>query len=145
MVFQKMSICKYLYDSMENTLSDNIQDKYGIITNTHFNNYEIQEQMADRFHENYNNIRLYLLCLSLCHSVINESKTSDQIKYQGCSPDEIALVNTARHLGFKFLSKTIDNQIFLLFSSMGIHYFINRGEYCNFIYRNRNHFITRFN
>lgn len=47
--------------------------------------------------------------LSTCHEcVIDSEKNKDMnmIRYQGPSPDEITLVDTARHLGFTFLGTT---------------------------------------
>jgi magnesium-transporting ATPase (P-type) len=40
--------------------------------------------------------------LCLCHEVVTERK-GDAIKYQGPSPDEIALVEAAADLGFVLL------------------------------------------
>ncbi|XP_061451009.1 probable phospholipid-transporting ATPase IM isoform X2 [Rhineura floridana] len=44
--------------------------------------------------------------LSLCHTVMSEEKTSDELIYQAQSPDEGALVTAARNFGFVFKSRT---------------------------------------
>lgn len=45
-----------------------------------------------------------LQMMATCHEcIIEKHKESEYIHYQGQSPDEIALVDAARHLGFKFL------------------------------------------
>ncbi|CAD8145283.1 unnamed protein product [Paramecium pentaurelia] len=43
----------------------------------------------------------FLLCLSLCHTVVTENKNG-QLFYQASSPDELALVNFARYCGYTF-------------------------------------------
>lgn len=50
----------------------------------------------------------FFLALSLCHTVITESdpKNPDKILLQAQSPDEAALVGTARDMGFSFVGKT---------------------------------------
>ena len=50
----------------------------------------------------------FLLSLSLCHDCILERDKNDpdNFYYQGPSPDEITLVDTARHLGYVFKKNT---------------------------------------
>ena len=48
-----------------------------------------------------------LQMMSTCHECIIEKQSENAyIHYQGQSPDEIALVDAARHLGFKFLGNS---------------------------------------
>ncbi|CAL8333844.1 unnamed protein product [Arctogadus glacialis] len=44
--------------------------------------------------------------LALCHTVMAEEKSKDQLAYQAQSPDEGALVTAARNFGFVFRSRT---------------------------------------
>lgn len=76
-------------------------------------NYEIFDKNGKK---NYEIKTLYDLCveyfklLSTCHECVIDSeknKEMNMIRYQGPSPDEITLVDTARHLGFIFLGKNI--------------------------------------
>ena len=49
----------------------------------------------------------FLQLLSTCHECLLDSeKNEDMFRYQGPSPDEITLVDTARHLGFIYLGST---------------------------------------
>ncbi|ODV97125.1 hypothetical protein PACTADRAFT_84362 [Pachysolen tannophilus NRRL Y-2460] len=48
----------------------------------------------------------FLTLLAACHTVIPEVKPNGTIKYQAASPDEGALVDGARVLGYKFKSRT---------------------------------------
>uniref|UniRef100_A0A060SZE9 Phospholipid-transporting ATPase n=1 Tax=Blastobotrys adeninivorans TaxID=409370 RepID=A0A060SZE9_BLAAD len=52
--------------------------------------------------------RHFMLALALCHSVITEEsdKRPSGVEYKAQSPDEAALVGTARDLGFTFKSRT---------------------------------------
>ncbi|KAG5368999.1 Phospholipid-transporting ATPase DNF2 [Yarrowia sp. C11] len=49
--------------------------------------------------------RHFMLALALCHSVVTEVK-DDVIEFKAQSPDEAALVATARDMGFTFLDRT---------------------------------------
>lgn len=50
----------------------------------------------------------FMLALALCHSVVTEANKIDpsKIDYKAQSPDEAALVATARDLGFSFIDRT---------------------------------------
>jgi phospholipid-translocating P-type ATPase (flippase) len=50
----------------------------------------------------------FLLNLSLCHDCLAEEDKENpgQLKYQGLSPDEVALVDAARHMGYVFKRTT---------------------------------------
>ena len=53
-------------------------------------------------------VQEFMLSLSLCHDCILERDKNDEdnFYYQGPSPDEITLVDTARHLGYIFKKNT---------------------------------------
>jgi magnesium-transporting ATPase (P-type) len=55
----------------------------------------------------------FMLSLSLCHDCILEKDKNDEnnFYYQGPSPDEITLVDTARHLGYIFKKNTTVGKI----------------------------------
>uniref|UniRef100_A0A7E4ZYG2 Phospholipid-transporting ATPase n=1 Tax=Panagrellus redivivus TaxID=6233 RepID=A0A7E4ZYG2_PANRE len=44
--------------------------------------------------------------LALCHTVMPESKSANQLEYQAQSPDEAALTSAARNFGYVFKSRT---------------------------------------
>ena len=48
--------------------------------------------------------------LGLCHTVIVEEQKGKQV-FNASSPDELALVNGAKYLGFEFLGRDDDNNI----------------------------------
>ena len=60
-------------------------------------------------------MKKFIKALGICHTVIPEEKVDKNgekyIIFNGSSPDELALVNGARHLGFKFRCKDEDNNM----------------------------------
>jgi phospholipid-transporting ATPase len=46
----------------------------------------------------------FLRCLSLCHECLMDKDDLGDVMYIGQSPDEIALVDCARHLGYKYIA-----------------------------------------
>ncbi len=60
----------------------------------------------------YQSYREFLLCLSLCHTVIVEEdpKTNATI-YNSASPDELALVQFAKYSGWEYKGMNKDNQM----------------------------------
>ena len=55
----------------------------------------------------------FMLALALCHTVISEITPGDppKIEFKAQSPDEAALVSTARDCGFTFVGRTHDSMI----------------------------------
>ena len=56
------------------------------------------------------NVNKFIECLGICHTIITEEKTHSVTKqkfinYNASSPDELALVNGARHFGFGFYER----------------------------------------
>lgn len=50
--------------------------------------------------------------LGICHTVIVEEKNGEKC-YNSSSPDELALVNAARHFGFHFKERDEDNNVII--------------------------------
>ena len=74
-------------------------------------NLEFTNEQGSVIHECRNLSDLveeFMLSLSLCHDCILEKDKNDEnnFYYQGPSPDEITLVDTARHLGYIFKKNT---------------------------------------
>jgi len=112
MEFKKMSIGSFSYGESE-VSATTIQktDKYGEINNFHFHDEEFYLHLKDQSHENFENIKNFLLCLCLCNTVFTEERNDSQVVYQASSPDEMALINAARYFNFKFLKREIGNKI----------------------------------
>jgi magnesium-transporting ATPase (P-type) len=56
-------------------------------------------------------IKEVLVHLSVCHTVIKETDNNSQERYNGPSPDEVALVHAAKRLGVEFIQKDMRNII----------------------------------
>lgn len=79
-------------------------------------NFEFRNDQGMVIHECRNQadiVEEFLLSLSLCHDCILEKDKNDEnnFYYQGPSPDEITLVDTARHLGYIFKKNTTVGKI----------------------------------
>ena len=85
------------------------------VTNVNFEDKLYDLHIQDTSHENNANLKAFCEALGLCHTVINDTKTDDDgneyIVYNASSPDELALVNGARHLGFFFRARDDDNNL----------------------------------
>ncbi|CAM1507873.1 Fc.00g047210.m01.CDS01 [Cosmosporella sp. VM-42] len=47
----------------------------------------------------------FLLCIALCHTCLPETKDDGKIEFQAASPDELALVEAARDLGYLLIDR----------------------------------------
>ena len=90
-----------------------LNDEYGFITNFNFSSNEFIQDINQK-NEQSQKIRLFLLCLSLCHSIITDQNSSPNIVYKSSSPDETAMVNCSRNFGYIFAGRDIYDNIFLL-------------------------------
>jgi phospholipid-transporting ATPase len=80
------------------------------VTNFNFEDEVFFRHMKDQRHANYQLIVDYLTHLSVCHTVVAESK-DNKILYNASSPDELALVNAAKYFGYFFKGRDDDNNI----------------------------------
>ena len=90
-----------------------LNDEYGFITNFNFSSNEFIKDINQK-NEQSQKIRLFLLCLSLCHSIITDQNSSPNIVYKSSSPDETAMVNCSRNFGYIIAGRDIYDNIFLL-------------------------------
>ncbi len=84
------------------------------VTNVNFEDDNLWQHLDDQNHPNHTNLKRFIECLGICHTVIAEDK---QVKgqttkiYNASSPDELALVNAMRHFGFKFIDRDINDNL----------------------------------
>ena len=85
------------------------------ITNVNFDDPLFDQHIADRGHENHQNLKNFFEALGLCHTVIADVKKDKEgnpfIAFNASSPDELALVNGARHCGFFFRERDSENRM----------------------------------
>ena len=114
----------------------------GNISNMSFNDTTYINHLNDSLHENHENIHLFLLNLSLCHSantnyksISNNNKSITEnfsnnfpddntisdfkdLKLQASSPDEIALINFAKYSGYEFIFRNESGIVYLNINSV---------------------------
>ena len=105
MVFKKMCVGKYSYGT-DDGFVENIED----VTNFNFHDDIFLDHLNDPTHENHQNIIKMLTLLSVCHTVIVQSKRG-QLYYNASSPDELALVNAGKAFGVVFKGRDDANNI----------------------------------
>lgn len=49
-----------------------------------------------------------MFCLSICHTIITEEKAPGNLVFNASSPDELALVNFAKYVGFEYFGSDAD-------------------------------------
>lgn len=85
------------------------------VTNVNFDDPKFTTHIEDPNHENNTSLKAFLEALGLCHTVVSDVKKDKQgksyVAYNASSPDELALVNGARHLGFFFERRDEDNNL----------------------------------
>ena len=119
-------------DNNKNT-DNNTKDEYGEIENVEFIDANNAFATDIKSEDKKNLINEFLLCLSLCHSVlIDNKKKKDEglLEYQCSSPDEKALVYFARSQKYILKNKSLDNKITLeIFGKEKVFDLLNTLEY----------------
>lgn len=73
---------------------------------TFVSNAYVQDMMGASGPDQQARARYFMLCLALCNSVITEAGISGRNVFKAQSPDEAALVATARDMGYALLGRT---------------------------------------
>ena len=113
MEFKKFSVGAYTYGSSKPNCDVAGLKKKGI-TNVNFEDKELNAHLANMFHENNKGIMRMLEILAVCHTVVVEEKNG-MVTYNASSPDELALVNGAKYLGYSFKGRDDEDNILMEF------------------------------
>lgn len=110
---------KYVFSDKTGTLTQNIMEfkkftagrySYGVsepspqtyaegLTNVNFEDNLLWRHLEEPYDPNYRYLRSVIEILGLCHTVMVEEKHGKNV-FNSSSPDELALVNAAKHFGF---------------------------------------------
>jgi phospholipid-transporting ATPase len=82
------------------------------ITNVNFEDEFIDIQLAQQHHPNHYYAVKMMEILSVCHTVVVEERNG-KFSYNASSPDELALVNGAKYLGFNFKRRDEDDNVII--------------------------------
>jgi phospholipid-transporting ATPase len=69
------------------------------VENVNFYDPTFYDHFENKGSPNYENLEAMMIHLALCHTIILDDRTG---KYNASSPDELALVNTAKFFGVVF-------------------------------------------
>lgn len=75
--------------------------EYKEVTNVDFRDAMFLNILKSKSGADYENIKNVLLFLAVCHTIITEKKDGE-LSYNASSPDELALINLARFVGFEY-------------------------------------------
>ena len=109
MEFKKFSAGAYSYGSSKPNCNI-LELKNQGITNVNFEDPQLTQHILNPFHENNQSINRMLEVLAVCHTVVVE-KREGKVLYNASSPDELALVNGAKYLGYNFKARDEDDNI----------------------------------
>lgn len=109
MEFKKFSAGAYSYGSSKPNCNI-LELKNQGITNVNFEDSQLTQHILNPFHENNQSINRMLEVLAVCHTVVVERREG-KVLYNASSPDELALVNGAKYLGYNFKARDEDDNI----------------------------------
>jgi len=92
------------------------------MVHVNFEDPDYFNNVHDPNHESYYKAREVLIFLACCHTIVVENKYGQKI-LNSSSPDELALVQGAKYLGFNFLDRDKDNNILVEILGEGLKKF----------------------
>ena len=77
-------------------------------------NFELKDERGRKVYKIQTEQELvenFMLTLSVCHDCMLDGDSDEELNYQGPSPDEVALVDSAKNLGYVFLKTTNSGKV----------------------------------
>ncbi|CAD8079154.1 unnamed protein product [Paramecium primaurelia] len=112
MEFKQIIIGNQNYGDILRSSDDYIRDdellNYPQVSNVDFRDKTLMQAINDKNHIMHDKVEECLKMISICHTVISDQKDGKLI-YNATSPDELALLNFARFVGFEFLGTDENN------------------------------------
>jgi len=95
MLFKKCSIRGFPYSDPDTA-------------STEFSSEELSNILTTQAHAEHQPVNEFFRVLSICHTVIPDVDSEGKLVYQASSPDDLALVEAAKALGFNFKRRTTE-------------------------------------
>ncbi|EAQ86327.1 hypothetical protein CHGG_07580 [Chaetomium globosum CBS 148.51] len=84
------------------------------------NTEDLLRYLANKPHSQFSRkTRQFILCLALCHTCLPETGEDGEISFQAASPDELALVEAAKELGFLLVDRASQSMTLQVRNSAG--------------------------
>ncbi|KAK3297334.1 uncharacterized protein B0H64DRAFT_431297 [Chaetomium fimeti] len=84
------------------------------------NTDDLLRYLANKPHSQFSRkTRQFILCLALCHTCLPETGEDGEISFQAASPDELALVEAAKELGFLVVDRAAQSMTLQVRNSAG--------------------------
>ena len=110
MKFKECSVNGVSYGIEKSMTKEQLQ-KLPKVTNCDFTDNSFYQDLQNKDEENHEFVNEYLLFLALCHTIITEKNEQGKLEYNASSPDELALLNFAKFMGYEFIG--IDENNFM--------------------------------
>ncbi|EPY22896.1 phospholipid-transporting ATPase [Strigomonas culicis] len=108
---EQLAMVKFIFSDKTGTLTENVMKfKKGNVLGVPIDIDDVEDTFRLLKKRNPLNAAVteYFLALSICNTIqpFKKDGTEDEFKYEGSSPDEVALVETAAAVGFRLVART---------------------------------------
>ena len=81
------------------------------VSNVDFLDMQFLRELRDPNCPNYSYLKEFAMILCLCHTVFTEVNLDGDLEFNASSPDELALINFAKYIGYEFIGIDESNYI----------------------------------